>query len=381
VPSKLTLICVVTAGASIGLAQPAVAAPPQCLTNLVANVFAGNPTVLPPAPCSDPDGDALTLILVSGPDHGVLGPQAADGSRIYTAAADYVGNDVVRFKANDGTSDSGISTLTINVQAPPAGSVPPSPENHAPVAVVDTLLLASVGRAGRINVLANDTDPDGDQRTVVSWTKPKLGRARCAAGRCTYTPGTGFHGNDSFQYTISDGRGATATTRVKVRLKPTTKPDRHDRIDAYAYGQRTDEEGDTKYLLMGFDMARELYTTIRASVSIDDFLAKCAARQLIRALKCTRGSIPGLAFGLIYKLAEDAALKQAMNNRIMGANHGANDCWGIRYQYGLTGWKVQMDPIESDVARKSLWKWHHINTFLSCTSAGTVRQLPGVPAD
>jgi hypothetical protein len=116
-------------------------------------------------------------------------------------------------------------------------------------------------------------------------------------------------------------------------------------------------------------------------VSIDDFLAKCAARQLIRALKCTRGSIPGLAFGLIYKLAEDAALKQAMNNRIMGANHGANDCWGIRYQYGLTGWKVQMDPIESDVARKSLWKWHHINTFLSCTSAGTVRQLPGVPAD
>ena len=106
---------------------------------------------------------------------------------------------------------------------------------------------------------------------------------------------------------------------------------------------------------MGFDMARELYTTIRASVSIDDFLAKCAARQLIRALKCTRGSIPGLAFGVIYGLAEDAALKQAMNNRIMGANHGANDCWGIRYQYGLTGWKVQMDAIESDVARQSLW--------------------------
>jgi hypothetical protein len=50
-----------------------VAGPSQCLTNLVANVFAGNPTTLPPAPCSDPDGDALTLILVSGPDHGVLG--------------------------------------------------------------------------------------------------------------------------------------------------------------------------------------------------------------------------------------------------------------------------------------------------------------------
>jgi hypothetical protein len=97
-----------------------VAAPPQCLTNLVANVFAGNPTVLPAAPCNDPDGDALTIILVDGPGHGVLGPQAADGTRTYTADASYVGNDVVHFKASDGTSESGVSTLTINVQPPPS---------------------------------------------------------------------------------------------------------------------------------------------------------------------------------------------------------------------------------------------------------------------
>src|SRR4051812_6375465 len=54
-------------GAACTLTAPpraALAAPPQCLTNLVANVFAGNPTTLPPAPCSDLDGDALTLILV-----------------------------------------------------------------------------------------------------------------------------------------------------------------------------------------------------------------------------------------------------------------------------------------------------------------------------
>lgn len=379
----LAIGCLAVACGWLALPQAATAAPPQCLTNLVANVFAGNPTVLPPAPCSDPDGDALTITAVEGPSHGVLGPQASNGTRTYTAAADYVGTDIVRFKANDGTSDSGISTLTINVQAPPTGPPPPppSPENHAPVALVDTLLLASAKRAGSIKVLANDADPDGDALRVSAWTTPKLGRARCAAGRCTYTPGARFRGNDSFQYTVSDGRGGMATTRVKVRLKPPSTPDARDRLNAYPYGQKTDEEGDTKYLLMGNEMARELYTTIQQSVSIDDFLSKCLARQLIRALKCTKGSLPGLAFGVLFKLAETAALKQAINNRVMGANHGANDCWGIRYEKHLTGWKAVMDPMASDAARQSLWRWQGINTFLSCASNGAVRQLPGVPAD
>ena len=90
-------------------------------------MFAGNPTVLPAAPCSDPDGDALTIILVSGPDHGVLTGPAADGTRTYTAAADYAGSDVIQFKASDGTSESSVSTLTINVQAPPGGGGQPAP--------------------------------------------------------------------------------------------------------------------------------------------------------------------------------------------------------------------------------------------------------------
>ena len=240
---RLAIAGLVATCSLVALPPGAVAAPPQCLTNLVANVFAGNPTVLPPAPCSHPDGDPLTIIQVEGPAHGVLGPQAPDGSRTYTAAADAVGNDIVRFKANDGTSDSGISTLTINVQAPPPGSAPPVAREPPAGRGGRHPLLASATHAGSIDVLANDTDPDGDQRTVVRWTTPKLGRVRCAAGRCSYTPGARFRGSDSFQYTISDGRGATATTRVKVRLKPPTKPDTRDRINAYAYGQRTDEEG------------------------------------------------------------------------------------------------------------------------------------------
>jgi hypothetical protein len=120
------LLAAALGAVSSGTPAIAAASPPQCLTNLVANVTAGKPSILPAAPCTDPDGDALTIILVDGPQHGVLGAQAADGTRTYTADASYVGTDVVRFKATDGTSESAISTLTINVHP---GSASPSPGN------------------------------------------------------------------------------------------------------------------------------------------------------------------------------------------------------------------------------------------------------------
>jgi dipeptidyl aminopeptidase/acylaminoacyl peptidase len=133
--SAAALLAAVLGAISMGTPATAAAASPQCLTNLVANVFAGNPTVLPPAPCSDPDGDSLTIIVVGGPSHGTLSAQAADGTRTYTAEASYTGSDVVRFKANDGSSDSAVSTLTINVQPAPNGqqTVPPAPQPSNPV--------------------------------------------------------------------------------------------------------------------------------------------------------------------------------------------------------------------------------------------------------
>jgi hypothetical protein len=131
--AAVTLLAGVLGATSLGAPATASAAPPQCLTNLVANVFAGNPTVLPAAPCSDPDHDALTIILVSGPSHGTLTAQAADGTRTYTADALYRGSDVVQFKANDGSSDSAVSTLTINVQPPPDGTQDLAPPVAQPV--------------------------------------------------------------------------------------------------------------------------------------------------------------------------------------------------------------------------------------------------------
>jgi hypothetical protein len=65
---------------------------------------------------SDPDGGALSAVLVSGPAHGTL-VLRANGSFTYTPAANYHGPDSFTYKANDGTTDSNAATVSITVTA------------------------------------------------------------------------------------------------------------------------------------------------------------------------------------------------------------------------------------------------------------------------
>jgi hypothetical protein len=69
----------------------------------------------------------------------VLSGPAADGSRTYTSNPGYVGTDLIRFKASDGSSESPVSTLTIHVvgqgggggNAPRAGTIQQQVEGGA----------------------------------------------------------------------------------------------------------------------------------------------------------------------------------------------------------------------------------------------------------
>ena len=65
---------------------------------------------------SDPDGDALTAALASGPAQGTL-TLNPDGSFLYTPAAGFSGKDSFTYHANDGIADSNIATVTISVTA------------------------------------------------------------------------------------------------------------------------------------------------------------------------------------------------------------------------------------------------------------------------
>lgn len=86
--------------------------------------------------------------------------------------------------------------------------------NQSPVAVNDTVQTAVLG-----NILANDSDPDGDTITVIGHSNPAHGTLHIApSGWYAYTPVAGFVGTDSFTYTIADGQGGTATATVSVTV-------------------------------------------------------------------------------------------------------------------------------------------------------------------
>ena len=63
---------------------------------------------------SDPDGDIIIALLVSGPANGTVNLNP-DGSFTYTPNAGFVGTDSFTYKASDGKLDSNLATVTITV--------------------------------------------------------------------------------------------------------------------------------------------------------------------------------------------------------------------------------------------------------------------------
>lgn len=101
--------------------------------------------------------------------------------------------------------------------------------NAAPVANNDSGYTTQNNTAAQItaaSLLANDTDPNGDVLTVTGVSGGVNGVASFNAQTniVTFTPTTGYAGAASFTYTISDGRGGTAsaTASLTVAAPPPT---------------------------------------------------------------------------------------------------------------------------------------------------------------
>jgi len=112
---------------------------------------------------SDVDGDAFSAALVGGPDHGTL-TLSANGSFIYTPAANFNGNDTFAYRASDGIGLSNVAIVSITVTS----------VNDAPMAANDNYSVNedAVLVMNAPGVLANDIDVDGDTLSAVLASGP-----------------------------------------------------------------------------------------------------------------------------------------------------------------------------------------------------------------
>ena len=117
-----------------------------------------------------------------------------------------------------------IGTTTVNVTAVDAAanssqcSFLISVVNHDPDAQPDTVAVVEDSAPSAIQVLANDSDADGNPLIITAVGAPAHGTTAFSAGSVAYTPAPDYFGPDSFTYTVSDGIGGTALGTVSVSV-------------------------------------------------------------------------------------------------------------------------------------------------------------------
>jgi Bacterial Ig domain/D-alanyl-D-alanine carboxypeptidase len=114
--------------------------------------------------------------------------------------------------ASAADSSSASPSATPEATVAPAGST-----NGAPTAAPDSATV-EVGNTVSIPVLANDSDPDNDTLHLVSVGDAAHGSAEIDGLNVAYTAAASYVGDDTFDYTVSDPQGATATGTVTVSV-------------------------------------------------------------------------------------------------------------------------------------------------------------------
>lgn len=154
---------------------------------------------------TDNDGDSLTLVNVGTAANGTV---VIENNQLrYTPNADFHGTDAVTYTIEDGHGGTASGTVEIAV----------NPVNDAPVAVADTVVIAEDNDI-LIDVVGNDTDPDGDTLTLLSIDDVINGSAVIEAGQVRFTPAENYNGLATIGYTISDGQGGTASSSVQIDI-------------------------------------------------------------------------------------------------------------------------------------------------------------------
>ncbi|RMF41942.1 MAG: tandem-95 repeat protein [Planctomycetota bacterium] len=171
--------------------------------------------------------DPRTIVITALPVHGTAVVNQT-GVIEYTADPGFRGIDSLAYTVKDGAGNvSNEATVTLTI-------------NSAPVASNDTAFTFK-NQPVNINVLSNDSDPDGtlDPSTVQVVVNPApSGTAVVEAdGTITFTPAPNFFGTVTFSYVVADDLGTVSNVaKVSVNVLNSRWQNPLGRLDVNADG-------------------------------------------------------------------------------------------------------------------------------------------------
>jgi hypothetical protein len=134
----------------------------------------------------------------------------SDGSFTATPTPNFFGDASFQYRTMDGAEDLGLHSVTIKVKL----------AQDSPEANDDSFNVAINSSVTTLNVLANDIEPDGQTLHISGKTNGANANIVVAPDRqsLTFRPKPGFSGDVTFEYTVKDSHGQSATATVTVTV-------------------------------------------------------------------------------------------------------------------------------------------------------------------
>ena len=192
---------------------------PPVANNQAINVIKNTATPVT-LTATDPNNDPLTYSIVTQPTHGGVSPATPGGpGRTYTPTTNYLGPDSFTFKVNDGTVDSNIATVNINVVDQPQGGY-----NYAP---------SFVATGSSFNDTPDSASLRLNQFTVAAWFKTSTN-----FGSDAFIVNKGGVGSDSSGQNLNYGIWMNSAEQIKAGFETSSGADQYvTSLNSYNDGQ------------------------------------------------------------------------------------------------------------------------------------------------
>lgn len=161
---------------------------------------------------TDLDGDTLTITSITQPPLGTTATLNADNTVTFDPKGK-VGSHAFSYTISDGFGGTDTAVVTIATSDPNGG-------HHSYPDITDENVTIRKNTSILINVLANDTDADGDILILDQVDSPSHGATQKVPGGVLYTPSIGFTGTDVFYYGVHDGYGHNGFGTVTITVTP-----------------------------------------------------------------------------------------------------------------------------------------------------------------